>query len=587
MKHPSRRPALLVSLMLLCAGSSLSHALDTPFETQLRATTTHWSEPTPAAIHKAEDDNKPIFFFVGHFGSGLSRSMATETFANQSIATALNESAIPVLVDAHENPELASFLRQLAEDHFKANDWPICLWTTSRLEPINGGGYFPPTDDWGGQGFLSLARNVSEQWRARPDETKEAARARLQASLAAKAPLRPEALAEASAALRIEKLDTVTLDAAELLAALSADPSFADHVAATLATLATSAGFDAIDGGFFIGANDPGWKLPLFQKSTTDQALMLSLLGAMIQLQPKPEYSDMARLAQAFVENELLKANGLAIRYIDSFAPGETPETTEGSHYLFDTQRVAQASPEAQALWSLAPEGNLSEDIDALGLYEGFSIPTNQSLDTLSPASDPLRQELSSLRQSSPKPAREETGYTDANALLVSGLVAIHRASENNTALVLAQKIFRSILAHNLNPDGSLRHCDLSPAPASSTDYAFLVAAALDLFAVTQAPEFLAHAKSFDQQWRNDSRYPDPAQIAFRPLGSEITFLPLRDYDIPSPAAVQIANLRRLAAATGDATYAERAAATLAATQGSQEPATGNFLSLLALRMSE
>lgn len=565
------------------------HALladDSPFERQMKATLAQWAEPTPQSLALARERDRPVFFFVGHFGNSLSRAMATETFSNQTIADVLNETTVPVLVDAAESPELAAFIRQLAEDHFKANDWPICLWTTSELAPIGGGGYFPPTDDWGGQGFLSLERNVAERWAANKSEAVESADARLKSSLATKAPLSSDAFSQAIARATEPRTDTVSLEAAEMLALAGLGAENRSFVSSVIAQSSQRAGFDSVAGGFFIGANDPEWRIPLFQKSTSDQALMLETLATVYRDEPKPELRDLARLTQLYIETSLLNERGLAIRYIDSFMKGDAPDALEGGHYLIDAAGVASLDETTIQLWSLSPDGNVDPNADILGLYTGLNIPYPASLETLAAKTDAARAPLLALRAAKAPLQRDEIASTAVNAQIVSGLAAVSQSMSDDSALVRAKSIFDAISAHCVSAAGHLASDDKGAAPASSFDFAYLIAAALDLHQATGDDAYLQRALKLEQEWTANPRFSKSQPYALPLLGTEISYIVVRDNDVPSVAATQIRNLRRLTQQTGDNSFQAKADALLAVTQGSEDPLRGSFLSLLALRKS-
>lgn len=545
-----------------------------------------WSEETRNA---AEESDKPLFFFVSYFGNGLTRAMLNETFANQTIAKTINDTSVPVLIDANEAPELASMLQRLAAEHFSANDFPICIWTDGQLAPLAGGGYFPPTDDWGGQGYLSLARNVSEQWSQRRDEFLDAANARLAESL--------ETVA----------LESVTLDDFDSLVEIghfenSEAPSLNAldfyNFSRTLSTLAgaqqktvisamekklnliySGAGYDSVEGGFFIGSNDPSWRLPLFQKSTTAQALMLYSLASLYAIDPKPEYKQLASGTTDFIRNNLTKDNGLAVRMLDSYSKGETPEVVEGSFYLIDSESVEELSPETIENWGLDASGNLDSDTDILGLYTNQNIPYQKSLVTLSAELDPYRKELVEIRDQKKPLLSESTGYTYANALIVSALV---KAGEvfGGDYIELAKSRYSALLRSNSDTVfGPLFNSDQKERTANSLDYAYLIAAALDLHSATSEKTYLDDAKQLLETWKSDERFvtENPIQLAGETENRVANF---QDTFVPSAASVHLSNLIKLEE-TGIEGILDLAAAVKGNVPGQAQRMPTSYLSLL------
>ncbi|MDQ8182027.1 DUF255 domain-containing protein [Pelagicoccus sp. SDUM812005] len=526
---------------------------DSAFWTAHLADSVQWRRWNDDTLQASKAADRPLFFFVGHYGNSLARSMLGETFQNKTIANTLNDTAIPILVDVNEEPELAALLGQMALEHYSANELPTCLWTDSELAPLNGGGYFPPTDDWGGQGFLSVARNVAEQWSNNRPDYLAAARERLQRSLATQAlPLdRPSALSQVFTPETFSIREAPTLSALALYnTARSVELLPSDEADAMLAAMSQflqqvthGAGFDSIEGGFFIGSNDPNWKLPLFQKSTIDQGYLLLALAALHPRDPKPEYKFLMELTAGFIEKTLTKENKLALQYLDSFSAGETPDMPEGSYYLVARPELAELSPSAIEAWGLSPEGNLDENTDVLGIYQGLNVPFAQSPDVLSHSLPSERNELHALRKKKTPPLSDQTGYTATNALLARALAKASESLDEAKYRQQADKLFQATLAATFDPSAKkLYNSDQRTQLANSNDYAQAIAAALALASYENGSHYFDTARAIYETWKQDNRF-QPNLLA-RQIGiEERSYSIAQDSLFESPLALYLEHL--------------------------------------------
>ncbi|MBC2605079.1 thioredoxin domain-containing protein [Pelagicoccus albus] len=513
-----------------------------------------WREWTPGIAEHAKSEGKPIFFFVSQSGESLGRAMLNETFKNNTIAHLLNEAFVPVLVDANESPELAAFIGKLAVDHFEAAELPHCLWTDEELAPLNGGGYFPPTDDWGGQGFLTVARNVSEQWNSAPDDYRSMAREKLAEST------KTESYASKDRTAKLQILSTSTLPeeqtspqlrplyflnlakSSKILPVPQAQKSLKEFESG-LEKIVISAGFDSLEGGFFRGANDESWRLPFFQKATRDQALMLSALAKRISDDPKQGYIDLIRLTVGFIESALAKPNGLKVHFLDGFSENDDPDGAEGLHYVVVKSELEKLSGKSIKTWNLSQNGNLDPEIDFLGFYVESNIPFIESYDILTAAYDSLRAELASIRSSKSPLLSEPIGYTKDNALLIKALAQSAVATGLDQYMDLAQSIETALLKENFELEShTLYQSDSKTKTASSLDYALMIAAELELFTQTNDITYLNKAESLQNAWNNDSRF-NPSDPTRLESGVEnLDFRSVRDRSYPSVVSTFLEN---------------------------------------------
>lgn len=110
--------------------------------TRLRTLSTRvaWTGWTAAAFDRALDERRPVLLWIGADWCGACREMDRTSFADPSIATAINERFVPVRVDADARPDIA--------ERYGLGGWP----TTAFLSPsghLLGGGTFIPMDRMG------------------------------------------------------------------------------------------------------------------------------------------------------------------------------------------------------------------------------------------------------------------------------------------------------------------------------------------------------------------------------------------------------------------------------------------------------
>lgn len=582
---------ILAFVAIACIPCSQTCAESTPFTEAYDKQIVDWQSWSPELLQLAKEQNKPLFFYAAHFGNSLARTMRLETFANKMIAGVVNDTSIPILVDVNQEPELAAFLKRLASSHYNTKTWPICLWTNSSLAPIAGGGYLPPTDDWGSQGFLSIAKNVSEKWNTVFDETNSVANAKLTITLATSPLKAPKQLLEQGLAdTAILEEESKSLSATEFRAKTQAldlvdetrAKSLSQSLEQKLLLILESAGFDSIDGGFFNGATDPQWSIPRFQKSASDQAQMLSVLARLHKRNPKPEYKDATRLTVGFLKSRLMKENGLVRQGFDSFSEGDTIYDAEGDHYLFEKTDLQSLSAEALELWELNSEGNLDASVDVLEIYKGKNIANAKSIDTLSASFDEHRASLQKIRSQREAPLEENVAYVATNSLVVCGLLDCYAGFGEKSYLELASSILESIESQCLSSDsGKLLNSDLKSDSANSMAYAYFISACIKFYDTSEDEKYLTKALEINSIWTNDPSFDSETSVALRVIPDSISSSVYRDGATPSVVGVHYKNLMALAKATNDDTYKAKAESLIEKTPTSVADKPGDHLTLL------
>ena len=119
-------------------------------------------------IARAREEQKPLFVAIGTFTSELSRAMARQTFSNAETAAFLNDAFVCVIVDAKEQPQLTALYQTYIQTAKQLRGLPLNIWLTPELKPIEGANYLPPTEEWGKEGFSTVAKRVAAGWKADP-----------------------------------------------------------------------------------------------------------------------------------------------------------------------------------------------------------------------------------------------------------------------------------------------------------------------------------------------------------------------------------------------------------------------------------
>ena len=137
-----------------------------PYLQQHAANPVDWYPWGDEAFARARREDKPIFLSVGYSTCHWCHVMERESFENDAIASALNDSFVSVKVDREERPDVDRVYMRFVQRTTGAGGWPMSVWLTPDLKPFYGGTYFPPFARWGRPGFSDILRDVARAWSA-------------------------------------------------------------------------------------------------------------------------------------------------------------------------------------------------------------------------------------------------------------------------------------------------------------------------------------------------------------------------------------------------------------------------------------
>ena len=254
-----------------------------------------WGE---SALAKARADNKLIFVSIGYAACHWCHVMEHESFEDEQVAAALNQSFVSIKVDREERPDLDEIYMTATMLYTGGHGgWPMSVFLAPDLRPVYAGTYFPKDNAYGRPGFLSVLKILSDRWREDPDSlTAESDKVieiirQNHVSSGGGAIVEPQQI-RAGAQRVHDAFDRnfgglpsggnrfPPAQAMELLLRVwrhGQDPRLLSSVELTLEKMGQGGIYDHLGGGVHRYSTDPKWLVPHFEKMLYDQGLVAAI----------------------------------------------------------------------------------------------------------------------------------------------------------------------------------------------------------------------------------------------------------------------------------------------------------------------
>ena len=431
------------------------------------------------AFAEARRRSVPVFISIGYAACHWCHVMAHESFEDGATAQYLNEHFVSVKVDREERPDVDAVYMAATQALTGQGGWPMSVFTLPDGRTFYAGTYFPPQQMQGTPSFRQVLEAVSTAWRDRPDEVAASAaqiaehlasaqhgNRRLVGALdlsadgAGAAPgsgLSGEVLATAVEEIAAQEdarfgglggapkfppsplLKFLLSYGAGTAPAAGTAAAIADR---TLVTMARSALYDQLEGGFARYTVDRAWAIPHFEKMLYDNAQLLRLYAHWSRTAAGAEQRSLALrictdTAHWLAERLRVDGGGFASSLdADTLVDGRR---REGATYVWTREelrsaldRAAVPEAEADALLPLL-------DLETGAMPEGGSTlhfgrrpaPEEEALWLR------LRPALLAARNLRPQPERDDKVVAGWNGLAVAGLadaaLALADADGNGT----------------------------------------------------------------------------------------------------------------------------------------------------------
>jgi uncharacterized protein len=536
-----------------------------PYLLQHKDNPVDWYPWGDEALERARDLDRPILLSVGYSSCHWCHVMERESFEDPETAQFMNEHFVPVKVDREERPDVDAIYMEAVQRMTGQGGWPLTAFLDPEGVPFYGGTYFPPEPRHGMPSFPMVMEAVVQSWATQRERIREAT-GRIRGQLGAAGRIEPSG----------EAVDPGVVDAGVGQLRMAADmrnggfggpPKFppasalellltrgeTQVVEVTLDAMAAGGIYDQIGGGFARYSVDGIWLVPHFEKMLYDNALLARAYLHGYQALGHERWREVVERTLDWALREMRGSEGGFYSALDADSEGE-----EGKFYVWSAEEFRElAGTDVADYYGITEAGN----------FEGTNIPNLIGrLDA--PAPEGLEQARATLYEARARrvwPGLDDKRLASWNALMIAALAEAGAVLGRDDYLEAARAAAEFVWTRMRDPDGRLLRTwkdGEAKLNAYLEDHAYLIEALLTLY-----------ESSFEVRWfdaaretadRMIERFADPERGGFFTTSDDHHQLIARrkdvdDHPIPSGNSAAAYGLLRLAALTGEPSYAERA----------------------------
>ena len=135
----------------------------------------HWWPWCDEAFEEARRRQVPVLLSIGYAACHWCHVMAHESFEDEATAAAMNANFVPIKVDREERPDVDAVYMQATQAMAGQGGWPMTVFLTPDRQPFYAGTYFPPLPHHGLPSFRQVLDAVSDAWTRRRSEVESSA----------------------------------------------------------------------------------------------------------------------------------------------------------------------------------------------------------------------------------------------------------------------------------------------------------------------------------------------------------------------------------------------------------------------------
>ncbi len=500
-----------------------------------------WYAWKPEAFERARRENKPILVSIGYSTCHWCHVMERESFENPDVAAFMNEHFINIKVDREERPDVDAIYMEACQIMTGGGGWPLNCFLTPEGKPFYAGTYFPPRPAYNRPSWLQLLQHMANAWETKRETVYEQAERLmtylkrndnvflepLPSQLTSQPLPAQSALENVYYAMRdhFDRVEggfggapkfpsSMALHFLLYYHRLADNAEAMEHALFSLDKMIGGGIYDQLGGGFARYATDRAWLVPHFEKMLYDNALLVSVLADACRLlrekddakaqQRQKRYEETIVETLEFVRREMTHPEGAFYSALDADSEGR-----EGKFYVWDKSEIEEVlGCDAEifcTLYGVSAQGNW-EHTNILWRaveIEDYAQQHGLDVEALRQQVRQWHQRLFERRSQRIRPGLDDKVLLSWNALMASAYAQASTALGNDEYRKAAMRNVDFLLQHLTDANGRLLHSwkdGNAQHAAVLEDYAFLIAALLDVWHITFEHRYLEHAQRLTEQ---------------------------------------------------------------------------------------
>lgn len=539
-----------------------------------------WYAWKPEAFERARRENKPIIVSIGYSTCHWCHVMERESFEDQETAAFMNAHFINIKVDREERPDIDQIYMEACQVINGNGGWPLNCFLLPDGRPFFAGTYYPPVPSHNRPSWLQLMNNMFQAHRDRYDDVVKQAD-RLLASIQSGANVfrKEELLERTNETVFVPELpQTIALALSERFDqtyggfggapkfpgsmnlsflldyyTYTKDKAALEHVHRSLEKMIGGGIYDQLGGGFARYTVDRAWLVPHFEKMLYDNALLVSLLADAYRQEARPLYARAIRETLGFVKREMTSADGGFYAALDADSEGE-----EGKFYVWSQAEIRSLLGDNasffEEVYGVSAGGNW-EGTNILWYAKSIEEVAENHMMTVNELEVILaesRKKLLTKRALRIRPGLDDKHLLSWNSLMISAYCKAYLALGDKEFLIAAQSAVDFVQQNMINERGELWHTYKEGKVQYQgflDDYAYWIAALLDMYNITFDLSFIDQAVTFTNFVL--ANFLDETDNLFYFTAATQKDVPLRrkemyDNAMPSGNATMVHNLQQL-----------------------------------------
>ncbi len=479
----------------------------------------HWKAWNPETVAQAQVNQKLMLISIGYSACHWCHVMEHESFEDEEVADLMNLHFTSIKIDREERPDLDAIYMKALQIMTGQGGWPLNIIALPDGRPVWGGTYFRKAD------WMASLQQLQDIYTTQPDKMHDYAQ-RLQTGIVQLNELEISTPLEQSIESLFPLVEKWKKSFDHDYGGMARSPKFMmpnnytfllrfaqdtkdqeliKFVQLTLTKMAYGGLFDTLGGGFSRYSVDERWHIPHFEKMAYDNGQLLQLYAQAYSLQKDPLYLEVIQKTMGFIIAEWTSDEGGFYSAWDADSQNALHEMEEGAYYVWTKIQIEKL---------VGADFNLFSQVFNLNDFghwehENYVLIQTNSLENIATANGLTVSQLQTKkagwentlfqdRLQRSKPGLDDKCLCSWNGLLLSGILASYQTTGDESYLNLALQNAQFIEQRFWQIEGNLYHSYKNGKASINgflEDYAFVIAAFLELYETTFNEKWLRHSK--------------------------------------------------------------------------------------------